>query len=114
MKIIKHLFSRPGRRASANQSPPLRKKALLIGIQSIRQVIQGNHERTSKDVLEDVNAVPKQKNKKKKKDRETEGALKAAELKGPHRDVLEMRELLISALYHDILFLQPKGILTVV
>jgi hypothetical protein len=36
---------------------------------------------------------------KKKKQKDKEGAPKAAELKGPHRDVMQMKELLIGALY---------------
>jgi hypothetical protein len=88
----------------------LRKRALLIGIQNIRQeaveITQENNERTAEEV---VNAVPK---RKKQKDGDNkEEAPKAAELKGPHRDVLQMKELLIGALYHDILFLLPKGFL---
>ena len=50
---------------------------------------------------EDVHIAPKRKNKKAQKDRDKERAPKAPEaqeLKGPHRDVLEMEQLLISAL----------------
>ena len=77
---------------------PLKKRALLIGIQSIRQdalqITQGDGEGIAE---EDVNAVPKRK-KKKKKDKDKEGTTEAAELKGPHRDVMEMRQLLIGTL----------------
>jgi hypothetical protein len=89
----------------------LKKRALLIGIQSIRQdaveITQENDERIAEE--EDVNAVPKRKKKKKKKDRDKEGAPEP-ELKGPHRDVMEMKQLLIGALYHDISFLLPAKV----
>jgi hypothetical protein len=109
MTIIKYQPPGHSLRHSANQtqppSPPLKKKALLIGIQKIRQdaveSTQDNYERTAE---EDENAVPKRKNnlKEKEKERHTskEGAHKAADLKGPHRDVMQMKELLIGALYH--------------
>lgn len=115
MKIIKYRLPHPGRRSSASQTqpPPLRKKALLIGVQNLRQdpdeITQENHERTAKGELEDMDAAPRQKKKKKKqKDRDKERTPKAGVLKGPHHDVLEMKQLLIGALYHDILFLLPK------
>ena len=110
MKIVKCRFPRLSLQfqLSPNQTqpppPPLKKKALLIGIQDIRQdtaeIIQENGER----LAEDVKSVPKRKNKKKQKDRDKEGAPKAEELKGPHRDVMQMKQLLIGALYHAILF----------
>ena len=78
---------------------PSKKRALLIGIQSIRQdalqITQGDDEGIAEEA---VDAVPKRKKKKKKKDRDKEGTTEAAELKGPHRDVMEMRPLLIGAL----------------
>ena len=105
MKIIKHLFPRLSltSRSSPSQSrpppPPLRKKALLIGIRKARQdsveIPQENGERPAE---EDVHIAPKRK-KKKKKAAEEPGALKEqAVLKGPHRDVLDMEQMLISAL----------------
>ena len=116
MKINKYL----GRRASANQTqssrPPLKKRALLIGIRNVREdvveVPQGDQERTTEDGLGDANAAPspKPRKKKKRKDNDTE----TPELKGPHRDVLEMKQLLIGALYHEHPFLPAKGILTTV
>jgi hypothetical protein len=73
-------------------SLPLKKKALLIDIQSIRQeeveIAQDNDERTGF------------RNGKKEKDKK--GAPKEAELKGPHHDVtMQMKELqvLVGALY---------------
>ena len=116
MKIVKYRFPRlslTSRRSSANQTrplpPPLRKKALLIGIQNIRQkAVETTQEDVENTAEEDVNDDPKQKTKKKQKDRDKESAPKAAELKGPHRDVMQMKELLIGALYFDILFLLPK------
>ena len=115
MTFIKHLF--PCLNNSLQSSPkqtqitkpllPLRKKALLIGIQNIRQdTIQITQDSDSEDderaAEEDVYMA---------RDRAEEGAW----LKGPHRDVLEMKQLLISALYHHILFLPPaEGILAVV
>jgi hypothetical protein len=110
MKIIKYRYPRLSlpSRLSANQThlpPPLKKKALLIGIQSIRQEAveiaqEDDDERTAEK--EDVNAIPKRKKKEKQKDKEE--APKAAGLKGPHRDVFQMKELLIGTLYHDIIF----------
>ena len=104
MKIIKHRFPRLSLRTSVNQSqppPPLKKKALLIGIQNVRQdaaeVTQEISERTAE---EDANTVPKRRKKKKEKDRIKEGTLEEPELKGPHRDVMQMKQLLIGALYH--------------
>ena len=105
MKIIKHLFPRLSltSRSSPSQSrpppPALRKKALLIGIRKARQdsveIPQENGERPAED---DVHIAPKRK-KKKKKAAEEPGALKEqAVLKGPHRDVLDMEQMLISAL----------------
>jgi hypothetical protein len=67
-------------------SLPLKKKALLIGIQGL--INQDNVERTAE---EDMNAVPKRKGRK---DRE------APNLKGPHRDVMQVKQLLIGVLYH--------------
>lgn len=91
---IKHLFPRLGLQSSPNQrqpSPPLRsklrKKALLIGIQNDEMA------------AEDVHVAPKRKIKKAQKDRDKERAPEALELKDPHRDVLEMEQLLISAFY---------------
>jgi hypothetical protein len=52
----------------------MRKKALLIGIRKIRK-----------------------EKKKAQKDRVKEAAPETSELKGPHRDVLEMEQLLLSA-----------------
>jgi hypothetical protein len=81
----------------------LRKKALLIGIQKTREdaveTSEVNDERTTE---EDVNSVPKRRRKKKARDKER--AHKSAELKGPHRDVMQMKELLIGAFTIDILF----------
>lgn len=116
MKIIKYRLSHLGRRSSANQTrhppPPLRKKALLIGVQNLRldpdEITQEKHERATNDEPENVDAAPRRKKKKKQKDRDKEGTPKAGVLKGPHRDVLEMKQLLIGALYHVILFLLPK------
>ena len=92
MKIIKRLFpclSSP--QSSPNQMqpiqvPPLRKKALLIGIQYVRTDTVASeiiHEKAAAHI------APNLKNKK------------ASELRGPspHRDVLDMEQLLISALY---------------
>ena len=101
--------------------PPLRKKALLIGIQNIRQgttvdITKEKYERDS-EAKEDVNIAPaKPKKKKAQKDRNKKKVPKAPELRGPHREVLEMEQLLISTLYHDsILFRLPaKYILAVV
>jgi hypothetical protein len=106
---IKYLIPRlslSGRHLANESKPPsppltspLRKKALLIGIQKTREdaveTCQDNDERTTE---EDVNAVPKR--KRKKKDRDNEGAHKTEELKGPHRDIMLMKEFLIGALYH--------------
>ena len=63
---------------------------------------------------EDVNPASKRKKKKAQKDRDKEGAPKAAKLKGPHRDVMEMKELLLSALYHDNLSSCPLRYLIVI
>ena len=97
-------LSVPSRRSSLavqiHPPPPLRKKALLIGIKKIRQDAVETQENDEMAAEEDVNAVPKPKKKKKQKDREKEKVPKAAELKGPHHDVMQMRELLIGALYH--------------
>ena len=111
MKIIKHLFPRLSltSRSCPSQSrpppPPLRKKALLIGIRRVRQdsveIPQENGERPAE---EDVHIAPKRKKKKEKAaaqkvGAEEPGALKEqAVLKGPHRDVLDMEQILISAL----------------
>ena len=103
MKIIKHLFPHGlSLRSRPKQSPPLRKKALLIGIRKIRQVEipQESGERPPED---DVH-IPKPKKKKKKAQQDDEGAPEAhlpdtPELKGPHRDVLDMKQILIGALY---------------
>ena len=101
MKIIKHLFPRltGSLRSCPKQSPPLRKKALLVGIRKIREdsaeIPQENGERPPED---DVHIAPRRKKKKMKarKERDEEGT---RELKGPHRDVLDMKQLLIGALY---------------
>ena len=91
----------------------MKKKALLIGIQNVRQnmiqITQENDERAAEDSEEDVHIASKRKKKKAQKER-------APKSRGPHRDVLEMEQLLIGALYHDsTLFLLPaKGILAVV
>ena len=90
MKNNKHLFPRLGLRSSPNQrqpSPPLRKKALLIGIQ--------------KRAAEDMHIAPGRKNMKAQKDPNKERAPEAPELKDPHRDVLELEQLLISAFYQQ-------------
>ena len=72
------------------KSPPLclKKKALLIGIQSIRR-----------DAVEIT-----QENVERVEDRESP---KSAELKGPHRDVIQIKRLLVGALYHSLLL---KGV----
>ena len=44
-----------------------------------------------------MNTIPKE---VKKKDRYKEGTPEAVELKGSHRDVMQMKQLLIGALYH--------------
>ena len=93
MKIIKRLFpclSSP--QSSPNQMqpiqvPPLRKKALLIGIQYVRTDTVASEIIQEKDEKAAAHIAPKRKNKK------------APELRGPHRDVLDMEQLLISALY---------------
>lgn len=90
---------------SANQthphSPPLRKKALLIGIQNIRQdPVEITQEKVERTAEKDVNAVPKPKKKKKQKGRNKGKAPKVGALRGPHCDVMQMKELLIGALYH--------------
>lgn len=105
MKIIKYRFPRLSRRPTAIQTqlspPPLKKRALLIGIQKIRQdgveTTQENDERTAE---EDVNPASKRKKKGKQKGKDKEEIPKAGELKGPHRDVMQMKQLLIGALYH--------------
>ena len=116
MKIIKHLFHIPGRRPSAIQTqlpppPPLKKKALLIGIRTVREdaneLSQKNDEAARGDREEGkAKAVPK---RKKKKQRDNEGAHKESALKGPHRDVFDMRQLLIGALCHYIPFLMLEA-----
>jgi metacaspase-1 len=68
----------------------MRKKALLIGIRKIR---------------EDTVEIARENDERMKKGKGKEAAPKAPELKDPHRDVLEMEQILLSALYHDILFL---------
>lgn len=105
MKIIKYRFPRLSRRPTANQTqpspPPLKKRALLIGIQKMRQdVVETPQENDERIAEEDVNAASKRKKKKKQKDKDKEEAPKSAELKGPHRDVMHMKQLLIGALYH--------------
>ena len=112
MKIIKRLF--PCLQSSPKQTqrvPPLRKKALLIGIQNIRQgtTVDITKEKYEREAKEDVNIAPaKPKKKKAQKDRNKKKVPKAPELRGPHREVLEMEQLLISTLYHDsIFFLLP-------
>ena len=40
----------------------------------------------------------------------TQGTSKAAALKGPHRDIMQMKQFLIGALYHDIPFLLPAKV----
>lgn len=113
MKIVKYRFPRLSlpNRPSTNQThlpPPLKKKALLIGIQNTRQqvveITQEDDERMAEEEVNDAVPIPPAKRKKKKKQKDKEGAPKAAKLKGPHRDVLQMKELLIGALYHDTSF----------
>ena len=94
--------------SSAIQTPSLTRskkaRALLIGVKKVRQdaveITQENDEKPAEE--EDVNAVPKPKKeeKKKQKNRDKEKAPEEPELKGPHHDVLQMKELLIGALYH--------------
>lgn len=99
MKIIKL----PGRRLPAihTQLAPS-KKALLIGIQTIREdaieVIQENDKITTEDRLnEEAKTASK---RKKGKQRENGGRKRGHEtaLKGPHHDVIAMRQLLIGGL----------------
>ena len=106
MKVNKHRFPRLSLQSShQTQPPPPLKKALLIGIQNVRQdtaEITQEQENDEMAAEEDVHIAPKRRNKKAGKDRDREGVPKAPEapeLKGPHRDVLEMKQLLISALY---------------
>lgn len=99
MKFIKHrdlfpclinsLQSSPNQTQVTQPLPPSRKKALLIDIQNARQdTIQITQ------AEEDVHIAPRRK-KKAQKDRYEEGALLKS--KGPHCDILEMKQLLISA-----------------
>ena len=106
MKIIKYL-PRLSRRSSApaQLAPPLRKKALLIGIRTVREdaveETQDTLERLPEDREQDdvkVDSMPK-----KKREHGDKGAHKETALKGPHRDVLDMKQLLIGVLCHDIL-----------
>ncbi|KAF8816851.1 hypothetical protein BYT27DRAFT_7181309 [Phlegmacium glaucopus] len=113
MKIIKHRFHIPGRRPLAIQTqlppPPLKKKALLFGIQRVREdgneMTQKNDETTNEDREAKAKAVPKRKKQKKREDRDNERAHKDSVLKGPHRDVLDMQQLLIDVYHYD-----PKDI----
>ena len=106
MKILKYRFphlSLTSRRSSENgtQPPPpsLKKKALLIGIQNIRrEAVETTRENVEKTAGEDVDDGLKQEKKKKQKDRDKESAPKAAELNGPHHDIMQMKEILIGAL----------------
>lgn len=107
MKIIKHLFPRLNLWSSPNQTrspPPLKKKALLIGIRNVRHdtaEITYEQENDERAAEEDVHFAPKRKKKKAQKYRDGRApeAPEAPELKDPHRDVLEMTQLLIGALY---------------
>ena len=107
MKIIKHLFPHLNLWSSPNQTqspPPLKKKALLIGIRNVRHdtaEITYEQENDERAAEEDVHFAPKRKKKKAQKYRDGRApeAPEAPELKDPHRDVLEMTQLLIGALY---------------
>lgn len=111
MKIIKHFFH-PGRRLppiQTKQPPPaFVKKALLIGIQTVREdstEVNEEHDNITKEE-ENAKGVPKRKKKKKREEKDKGARSKeATPLKGPHHDVLDMRQLLIGASCHDILFL---------
>jgi hypothetical protein len=106
MKIIKYRFPRLSRRSSvpAQLPPPLRKKALLIGIRTVRDAVEETQD-TLKRLPEDreQDDVKVDSKPKKKREHRDKGARKEPALKGPHRDVLDMKQLLIGALCPDIL-----------
>lgn len=83
-----------GRRPSAIQtqppSPPLKKKALLIGIQKVR----GDEKEERKQ----------HKTKTASESKKKQEIYKERGLKGPHLDVLDMKQLLIGTLRCDTHF----------
>ena len=103
MKIVKHLFRRPNAKRQAKAEgdekaklpvhvKTIKKKALLIGVKDIREEVKGVSGRVKPPQRGPVTQI---KSKLKVAVRKTN---KLQSLKGPHRDVRVMRDLLISEL----------------
>ena len=86
MKIIENFSRRRSSLIPTQPSPPLKKKALLIGIQTVR-------EDAAEIPQENVNTLTGADPKKKAQEERNEEGI----LRGPHRDVLDMQQLLIGA-----------------
>jgi len=114
MKIVKHIFRRSNAkqqaRAEADEKAkhavlvkPIKKRALLIGVKDIREPVKG----VRAGVKPPQRGPVTQLKSRLKAARKTN---KLQSLKGSHRDVREMRELLISEL--DIFFVITSLCLT--
>ncbi|KAF8965366.1 hypothetical protein BDZ97DRAFT_1918225 [Flammula alnicola] len=108
MKIVKHrIFRLPGRKQAATQAEEptkptiaekkFKKKALLIGIQRVRE--------DENEVISPVSPIGRKspvngRNKKSKRRARRKQSTRDA-LKGPHRDVRAMRDLLVNVYHYD-------------
>ncbi|KAF8905200.1 caspase domain-containing protein [Gymnopilus junonius] len=108
MKIIKYKFRVPGKRqpaASPEGEKKIKKRALLIGVQQVREVPPEN----LNPGIEKLESGPRAKFKRAGRRLLTKKKLKTKALRGPHRDVKAMRSLLIDVYNYD-----PADIVTLI